>query len=196
MAASGEDASEIERLKGQLRGLEEQLQRLVRTEQRLYYAQREVARQLERVERLNAFSIDSARCRTEHEILDEAIQAFLSLFPYDQALAFLRASDGRCLPVLARAVKGREGRTVEELAGVAIAECTSLPQLMVFPAGTRRADQPPAVETAIGAFERLFGPSAPEHSQLLLFSLSDGAASLPLGLLVLRREGELGFHEA
>lgn len=187
--------AQVERLRGQIRGLEEQLQRLVRTEQRFYYAQREVARQLRRVETLNAFAIESARCPSEQELLRRAISTFFSLFDYDQAVAFLRSATGRFTPAVTHSLPGREGQRLEDASSPGGLDFDGeLDAGALLWAGAPSSSPSQLVAEARRVFERCFGPDT-TAARWLLFSLREAEAP-PLGFILLRREGELGFHDA
>lgn len=176
--------TQCERLRAQIRGLEEQLQRLVRTEQRLYYAQREVGRQLRRVAALNAFSIDAARRGSEREILQKAIATFFSLFAYDEALVFLRRSTGQ--------LEWECGPTTLAPGSFSLDGC-ELPTSAIFVTPDAQ-ELPQPIARAIELFDATFGPPRESVSRLLL-PLCNGVGAPSLGFFLFRRVGAVGFHD-
>ncbi len=194
MAGRDQD-SEAEALRAQVRTLEDQLRRLVLTEQRLYFAQRDVSRQLRRVEALNEFSVQWPRCGSEAEILRLACRTLLSLFDYDHAAGFLCDREERVRLAVAEIAEGRQ-ETVpvwepEPLPGVV---CADVPrELIVVDRGA-----PPGPSPLLAAFDRVF-PSPcplPEPCCLIQVPVQEGAGGRCHGMLVLRRCGPVTMHES
>ncbi|UJR78886.1 sensor histidine kinase [Sandaracinus amylolyticus] len=88
--------------------LDDQVRHLVRTEQKLFLSQRELGRQIARLDALNQFAIDVAGHASPERILERAADVLFSLFPFDQALAFVVRDGLALVPSVVRAVPGRE----------------------------------------------------------------------------------------
>lgn len=85
---------EFESLRRENLALNEQVKRLVRTERRLTLNQQALDAQLRRLEALNRFTLNASRAETAEAILALAIRAVFDLFPYEQALGFLKTEPG------------------------------------------------------------------------------------------------------
>lgn len=103
-----EDDARIEELLRLNAALDEQVRQLVRTEQKLFLSQRDLARQNARLDALNQFAIDVSALARAERILEQAADVLFALFPLDQYVAFLGSEDERLLARVVRAVPGRE----------------------------------------------------------------------------------------
>ncbi|MBT8493960.1 MAG: hypothetical protein KJO07_12980, partial [Deltaproteobacteria bacterium] len=89
MAGSRDDdsQSEVERLRAQVRALDDQVKVLVQTEQRLYRARGAADQQLERIRALSDFALRATSISTPRLILRDAIDMLQRLFDLDLAIA-------------------------------------------------------------------------------------------------------------
>lgn len=98
--------------------LASQLKRLVKTEQRLSLSQRELGRQLRRVDALNQFAMRAVMAADTPTILKLAMDMFFSLFPFEQGLALTSEGDGSLRAAAVRSVPGREGDSEDGFDGL------------------------------------------------------------------------------
>ena len=110
------DRSELDALRARNIALTEQVKRLIRTEQRLYRAQRGAAVQLQRIEALSEFAHEMVGVTDDEAVLHRGIDLLRSLFSYQQGVAFLAAADGAMVPVAVSAAPGCAERSEERLA--------------------------------------------------------------------------------
>lgn len=199
--AGDDDDERIRELLRTNAALDEQVKQLVRAEQKVYLSQRDLARQIARLDALNRFALDVAGLASRSEILGRAADVLFDLFPLDQYAGFL-AGEGGFVPAAVRAQSGREARAGEVLAEL---RATAL-RLELGPAPI--VDRADAIHAARGDaavllafFERIFSDAAGGSHDvdadawvLLVPIVRRGAA--PDGVMVFRRlDAALSFHE-
>ncbi len=189
------DAEELIRLN---HALDEQVKELVRAEQRLFRSQRDLGRQVARLDALNRFALDAVELSTPAELLARAIDTLFRMFPFDQALGFQIGGDG-VLPVVARAVPGREAddaRVAEALAKGPV-RCSVGGAPIAATAAVIHA-QYPDVAPLVACVERVFdapdlAPDAAARALILVVPLVRGAT---VGALVFRRVTDaISYHD-
>lgn len=180
------------------RALDEQVKELVRTEQRLFRSQRDLGRQIARLDALNRFAIDAVELSTPSELFSRAIEVVFGIFPFDQAVGF-QADGERMVPVVARAVPGRELESARVLPGVAATQITGAPF------GGPIADRAAAIHAShaeagalLACLERIFhdpelAPDDAARAPVLVVPL---VRRVRVGALVFRRVTEaISYHE-
>ena len=179
--------------------LDEQVKQLVRTEQRLYLAQRDLARQLARVDALNRFAIEVAGLESPSEIVARAADVLFSLFPLDQYVPFVADESGLLAPTTVRAAPGREPSHPPGAQEREPIRLTAEPSaaVMVDRAGTIRASGPDVAQL-LERVERIFDDdlSLAERDDALVLVIPIVRATRAAGVMVFRRRsGPVGFHE-
>jgi hypothetical protein len=81
-----DDCDDLETLRARNEALGEQLRRLVRTEQRLSMSQRELGKQVRRVDALNVYAMQAVANAQPKAILESAIDMLYSIFPFQRGL--------------------------------------------------------------------------------------------------------------
>jgi HPt (histidine-containing phosphotransfer) domain-containing protein/PAS domain-containing protein len=173
-----------EDLRRQNEELGEQIKLLVKTEKRLYLAQRTIERQLERTKLLNRFALESSRSGECREILELAIGMLLRLLRVDQGAAFL-AGPGDSWAATAHGhapgfdPEGAGRATTARIAGLPLERPT------VFTPGSRPAAAGVAalLRAAASIFDSAESPEAPAIEIVLPLRRRDGTR---LGAVVLR----------
>lgn len=177
--------------------LDEQLRRLVKTEQRLLVTQRDLARQLARFDALNRFAIGLGPAPPPERILGHAADLVFGLFPYDQCLGFFAVGPAEMALAAVHAVSGREHKGDAAFAR-ACASRTPLADVSGPPwIGTARAlpEERPGWRHLLDVAEVLYGPAPDDTTQLLVLPIT-GPSGEALGALVYRRvTTALGYHE-
>lgn len=168
-----------EELAAQNRALTEELKRFFRFEQRLGRTQRELERQLHRFGALNELALAASGESDETALLQSALGLVLSLFPYDQAVAFLPGPDGILRASGAVAAPGLAGPSVERLearpsAGVPASVAPEQP--------TTEPDD--ALAPVLAAADALFATASEALATLVVPLRSEGR---PAGLLLARK---------
>ncbi len=193
-----EDESEIEVLRARNEALSEQLQRLVRTEQRLSMSQRNLSEQLRRVDALNLYAMRAMATAHPAAILEQAIEMLYTLYPLEQGLALLSDAEGALDAVAARAVPGRETDSVRGLSrfrreGV---RNIALPDGVVLGAPEAlRAD--PRCVALLDALELVYGDDPPGTGPGFAIVVPVHGPHAPhRSVLVMRRPPRpMGFHD-
>ncbi len=108
--------------------LNEQIKLLVKTEKRLYRAQRDVQEQLSRMESVNRFALEASRTTSLREVSELALAAFSSTLRVDQSVALLPADDGTWRVVAVNAFE----TPMRVPAGTRVEIPESLPHELVF----------------------------------------------------------------
>ncbi len=177
------------------RALDEQVKNLVKTEQRLFVSQRDLARQNARLDALNRFAIDAASVADPAEVLARAADVLFSIFAFDQAAGFLTVGE-LLVPVMTRAVAGRGRRPDRPSGDLGDAVWGAPPrELALGPLGEllERA----ALEGLLTCTERIFGSEssgAPAALAMVVPLQRPGGESV--GVMVLRRlTTAISFHE-
>lgn len=177
--------------------LDEQLRRLVKTEQRLLVSQRDLARQLARFDALNRFAIGLGPAPAPARILEHAADLVFGLFPYDQCLGFFAVGPEEMALVAVHAVPGREHKGDAAFAR-ACASRTPLSEVGGPPwIGVARAlpEERPGWRHLLEVAEVLYGAAPAETTQLLVLPIA-GPSGEALGALLYRRvTTALGYHE-
>jgi signal transduction histidine kinase len=171
------------------RELEEQLRDLVRGQQRLYFSERESARQLACLEALATFAIASTELSDTSEILERAASLVFDLFPFEQCVAF-ETESGCLAPTVVRALEGLacSKTRLDEWQQTRLADPElEAPVLAHMAVLAERRDMRPLVD----CFTALFGEGARRGDAPTL--------ALPLernGLMLFRRATHnISFHE-
>jgi signal transduction histidine kinase len=89
--------------------LTEQIRRLVQTEQQLSLSQRELGRQMRRVDAINSMMMRAVASHDPTAIFESAMEMLFAAFPYEQGLGVVTTEEGRLVPTAVSAVPGREG---------------------------------------------------------------------------------------
>jgi signal transduction histidine kinase len=74
-------------------------------------SQRELGKQVRRVDALNVYAMQAVANAQPKAILESAIDMLYSIFPFQRGLALVSNEDGSLTPTVARAVQGREGES-------------------------------------------------------------------------------------
>jgi signal transduction histidine kinase len=188
--------SSLEALREQNQALSAQLRQLVKTESRLYRTQRQLDEQLKRINALNQFALGASRAADPTQILAQAADTLLGIFPFEQALGLVCDGATSMRAVAARAVLGRE------------AHASALPASVAVPAGTHAAlaqpllytDVPGATRPAplvpfIAACDAAFAAATPGRIAYLVLPLWRRSESLLAVLVARRLTPTATFHE-
>lgn len=182
-------AAELLRLNS---ALDEQVKALVKTEQRLFVSQRDLARQNARLDALNRFAIDAAALADPAEVLGRAANVLFSIFPLDQAVGFLATEGDLFVPVIARAAEGRGQAALGRQLGSGV-RCKPPEEPVVGRVETIH----PELEPLLSCVERIFPSESREACGALamLIPLARQGGDL-VGVMAFRRlSSEISFHE-
>jgi signal transduction histidine kinase len=179
--------SSLEALQEQNLALSAQLRQLVKTESRLYRTQRQLDEQLKRINALNLFALGASRAADPTQILAQAADTLLGIFPFEQALGLVCDGATAMRAVAARAVPGREARTSALPASVAVPIGThaALARPLLF-TDVPEAAAPTSLLPFIAACDAVFAPATPGRIAYLVLPLWRRSDSL-LAVLVARR---------
>ncbi|NUP13718.1 MAG: hypothetical protein HOW73_47385 [Polyangiaceae bacterium] len=192
------DLSEVAELLRLNRALDDQVRELVRTEQQLFLSQRDLGRQLGRLDALNRFAIEAAELATSEEILVRAADDFFRIFAYDQCAGFLTDGESMAAAAVAHSVPGREASSAERLVRVRDQ------QVEISADADPIADRADAVHARGGAASTLLGlcelmfedESNPPTDRSWVLVLPLVRRRMPLGVMVFRRLAEkMSYHE-
>ncbi len=174
------------------RALDDQVKTLVKTEQRLFLSQRDLARKNARLDALNDFAIDSATLSEPGAVLARAAGVIFSIFSLDQAVGFIAHADDVFAPVAARTREG-DGPPTKDLGAPARCEPPSEPVAGKLEELCARPDLGPLFSVV----ERVFpgGPDG-ERGTVALFLPLHRHGGAAVGAIVFRRVTTgISFHE-
>ncbi len=192
--SAGDAEARIAELQRENRALSDQHKRLIKTESRLYRTQRQVDAQLKRIHALNAFALAAGRSSGPTQVLAQAADTVLAVFPFEQVVG-LCCSAGALAAVATRAVAGREAIAAEWSAPMQPAlEQGELRHPILF--AQRPGLQPSAaLAPFVDCCQALFGPAPAGELPYLLLPLWRRQRT-PLGFVVARRTTSIvTFHE-
>jgi len=173
--------------------LNEQVKLLVKTERRLYGAQRVIESQLRRLDALTRVATNASRLGDPDRILELALRALIDALDADQAVAFLATKSSSARLAAMAAQPGCEPRQ-RRWSGHDV----ELPSLGAPVLRTPHSDEGDARLRALGdAVDEYFAPEEPREppavEMIVPLRRKSGA---PLGLLVLRKlEPRVSLHE-
>src|SRR5512145_1103270 len=181
-------------LRLQIFELNKQVRLLVKTEKRLYAAQRTIEKQLKRIELLNRFALESSRATDSEAVLDHAIQLMLSVIRVDQVAAFLVAEPAQWIAVRHGSAAGVEPLPDAAPKPLHAFELTTTSPV-VFALGQPRDESLlPLLAAAASVFD---SPSEPEVPAIEIVMPLRGRMGRPLGTLVLRTiDAVVSMHDA
>jgi signal transduction histidine kinase len=183
---------EIDALARLGRAFDEQLRTLIKTEQRLFFSQRDLARQVARLAAVNRFALDVADLRDPVAILERAADLFLEAYPFEQALGCLSDADGLLSPVAIRTVPGRDPRRAEARCGLSMSWGAPLGPMILQGDRVQEGD----LDSLLRCFGQLFGDDQPVTGSGMLVVPLVRRGSAPVGAIAVRRVSRaLGFHE-
>lgn len=172
------------------RTLDEQVRTLVKTEQRLFISQRDLARRNLRLDTLTKFAIEAAEVTDARAILARAIDALSVVFAVDQAVAFVASGERRFVAVAARDVQ-RGDHALERDVRCELAHALPMEPIVTTIDGLRGRGLRPLLDCVDSVFSQ---EAAPDAVVVVLPLIPRGDA--PLGVLVVRRlDTAVSFHE-
>jgi signal transduction histidine kinase len=185
---------------GQAYELEAQLRRLVKTEQRAFIAQRELSRQIERLDALNRKATQFGASRDPETALGHAVELIVACFPFDQSAAFVRAGPDSVRLAFVRAVPGREvdsaTRGASFAAPFAAHGTASASPLIGDAHSIRRAHDgvAPLLDCVADVFAGAGDPS-PDETPVLVLPICDPNGEAMAYLTFRRVSGRPGYHD-
>jgi signal transduction histidine kinase/ActR/RegA family two-component response regulator len=171
-SGASDPSAEIARLREENRALDERVKLLVQTEQRLYGAQADVDRQLERMQSLSQLALECAALDDPREILARGARLLITMFHADSVVAILGDAASGTVVVVPEA-----GPLPAEVVADACRALPALVEKLRRRDDGRRLDERPAWLTA------LVGPATPDRLLLLPVRPSEHQH----GLIVLER---------
>lgn len=177
-------------LEQRVEDLNRQVKLLVRTEKRLYATQREVGRQIRRIEALNQFALVAPASTDDAAILGHALDMLAASLPVHGALAVVVDERGDLLPIL----RGADGthHPVEVDAELASAiERTPIPLDAEVIAGASEIEASPLSRWLEARVPGQRGPTL--RRALVFFSLRTEATEVTS--FVLARSETVSFHD-
>jgi len=191
-------SDEFDRLRRQAEQLDDQVKQLVKAEQRLFRAQKELDRQLRRMNGVNAFALEAANAFEPRQILEAAMRVLLEHLALEEGLALLSEPDGtfrvaalHALPGLLRRARPRfEQREPIEL------RCP-LPRRPIVGDEAHLAQHCPDSGVLSACMNEIYGSAADSDAIYVVLSLRGHRESGVTGLLLMRhpKPGQISFHE-
>lgn len=170
-------------LRLQVVDLNKQVKLLVKTEKRLYEAQRTIERQLKRIELLNRFALESSRATDGGAVLDHAIQLVLAVIRVDQVAAFLVTEPARWIAARHGSAAGFEPLPDAAPKPLHAFELTTTHPVVFAHGHPRDESLLPLLAAAASVFD---SPLEPEVAAIEIVMPLRGRVGRPLGTLVLR----------
>ncbi len=201
MGKTTEGAVTVEELQRRCEALDDQLRRLVKTEQRLFLSQRALSRQVARFDALNRFAVALGPAPEPTRIAELAADMVFGIFPFDQCVAFRAGRDATVSAFAVRSVPGRRRQSAERLRAARgqtwpCRQTNASP--FIGPADRLRRDRP-ALAAMVDASAAIFAGAAssePESPSIVLVLPIAEASTPPLGYLLFERfTGSISFHE-
>jgi serine phosphatase RsbU (regulator of sigma subunit) len=186
------DADDLVR---QNRALNEQVKLLVRTEKRLYSAQRTIEKQLERINQLNRFALASNRHGARTPILQLFLELVLGALRADQAIALVLDEHGHLSVACDRQVDELPPPASSLPRRLFVDLETLRPVVLRGEDGRREGAACALLELVAGYFDGAAPPAPrdpPKAEVIIPFRQRDGR---PVGVVVLRTLGELHFND-
>ena len=177
--------SNVDELRLKNAALDQQVKLLVKTEKRLYVAQRTIEKQLGRIEVLNRFALAAGAAERRHDILRLTIRVILDVLRVDQVAFFLADRAGE---VWSATEQGSASGFEAQGQGPALPAPLGGP-LVEEPVIVTAASPPPGevIPWLLGAAAAIFdAPGAPEPAPLQIVLTFLRRNRTPIGAVVLR----------